>query len=231
MKLHEIQQKLKAPKSQYNSFGKYYYRNAEDILEAVKPLLGDSILTLSDEVVQVGNRNYVKATATFTDPHKTMPGAPLGTLGGVDVVEARAFGSVSVTAYACEAEDRKGMDASQITGAASSYARKYALNGLFLIDDTKDADSDAPKEDARPSQPRQTAPERTQPAKPTKDPVKEEQARKDRIMALLKKRELPCKTKKECEDSVFKATGLLLEPQNFEEIGELLAKELEAKQK
>jgi len=119
MKLHEIQQKLKAPKNQRNTFGNYNYRNCEDILEAVKPLLGDAVLTISDEIVQVGDRFYVKATATFKDK---------------EVV-------TSATAFAREAIEKKGMDSAQITGAASSYARKYALNGLFLIDDTKDPDS------------------------------------------------------------------------------------------
>ena len=117
-KLTEIQQKLKAPKNQYNDFGKYKYRSCEDILEAVKPLLNGCILTISDEVVEVGGRVYVKATATFLGEDK-----------------------ITVTAYAREPESRKGMDESQITGTASSYARKYALNGLFLIDDTKDADT------------------------------------------------------------------------------------------
>lgn len=119
-KLTEIQKKLKAPKSNYNSFGKYNYRSCEDILEAVKPLLGDNTLTLSDEVVQIGDRIYVKATAVFRD----------------GATETR------VSAFAREAESKKGMDESQVTGTASSYARKYALNGLFLIDDTKDADTD-----------------------------------------------------------------------------------------
>ena len=118
--LTEIQKKLKAPKSNFNSFGKYNYRSCEDILEAVKPLLGDNTLTLSDEVVQIGDRIYVKATAVFRD----------------GATETR------VSAYAREAESKKGMDESQVTGTASSYARKYALNGLFLIDDTKDADTD-----------------------------------------------------------------------------------------
>lgn len=118
-KLNEIQQKLKAPKSQYNSFGRYHYRTCEDILEAVKPLLGNATLKINDEVIEVGNRVYVKATVTLRDDKDLE----------------------SVTAYAREAETKKGMDESQITGAASSYARKYALNGLFLIDDTKDADN------------------------------------------------------------------------------------------
>lgn len=120
--LGEVQFKLKAPKGQVNSFGHYNYRSCEDILEAVKPLLHEAglALTLSDDVVAVGNRIYVKATATVTD--------------GTD--------SVSNTAFARESETKKGMDDSQITGTASSYARKYALNGLFCIDDTRDADTD-----------------------------------------------------------------------------------------
>lgn len=120
MKLNEIQQRLSVPKSHRNTFGNYNYRNCEDILEAVKPLLGDSKLLLSDEVVQVGDRYYVKTTVTFNDGEY----------------------QATVTAYARESEDKKGMDSAQITGASSSYARKYALNGLFLIDDGKDADSD-----------------------------------------------------------------------------------------
>lgn len=121
--LIKIQQELKAPKNQFNSFGKYSYRNCEDILEAVKPLLAkvNMILVISDDLVQVGDRYYVKATARLTKDGKL-------------VAEASAF--------AREAEIKKGMDESQITGTASSYARKYCLNGLFLIDDTKDADTD-----------------------------------------------------------------------------------------
>lgn len=123
-KIREVQTQIKAPKSLYNSFGKYKYRNAEGILEAVKPYLSEYnlCLTLSDEIVQVGERYYVKATATIYD--------------GMSSV------SMSVSAYAREAVAKKGMDDSQITGTASSYARKYALNGLFLLDDTKDADTD-----------------------------------------------------------------------------------------
>lgn len=119
MKLSEIIKELKAPKNQKNSFGGYKYRSCEDILEAIKPLLGDSILNLSDDIINVGNRYYVKATATFND--------------------GKEYKS---TALAREPENKKGMDESQITGTASSYARKYALNGLFCIDDTKDADTD-----------------------------------------------------------------------------------------
>ena len=120
-----IQKNLKAPKGQYNSFGKYKYRSCEDILEAVKPILAISgtALTLSDTLEYIGNRYYIKATATLVD---TESGAVIG----------------QTTAYAREEEVKKGMDGSQITGTASSYARKYALNGLFLIDDTKDADTD-----------------------------------------------------------------------------------------
>lgn len=121
-KLVEIQQKLKAPKGQFNAFGKYKYRSAEDILEAVKPLLSERgiFLTLSDEIVNLGQRYYIKSTARLSE-----------TLN--DFIE--------VTAYAREEETKKGMDGSQITGASSSYARKYALNGLFAIDDNKDSDS------------------------------------------------------------------------------------------
>lgn len=123
MSLHLIQSQLKAPKGQFNSFGKYKYRSCEDIVEAVKPLLADleAHLIMSDEVVQVGERIYVKATATIYQK-----GAVIG----------------QATAYARESLDKKGMDDSQITGTASSYARKYALNGLLAIDDTKDADTD-----------------------------------------------------------------------------------------
>ena len=120
--LQKIQSELKAPKGQYNNFGKYAYRSAEDILEAVKPLLKKykAELVLSDDIVEVGGRIYVKATALLNaDGEKAV-----------------------VNAYAREPEQKKGMDESQITGTASSYARKYALNGLFLIDDTKDADTD-----------------------------------------------------------------------------------------
>ena len=120
-KLSAIQVELKAPKGQYNSFGKYNYRSCEDILEGVKPLLDKYrvALTLNDEIVLVGDRFYVKATATLHDGDQVL----------------------SATAYARESEDKKGMDSAQLTGATSSYARKYALNGLFSIDDTKDADA------------------------------------------------------------------------------------------
>lgn len=119
-KLNQIQQDLKAPKGQKNTFGNYQYRSCEDILEAVKPLLGVATVTLSDEVRLVGERVYIMATATlYLDDEY-----------------------ISVYGWAREALAKKGMDEAQVTGAASSYARKYALNGLFAIDDTKDADTD-----------------------------------------------------------------------------------------
>ena len=122
--LTQIQAELKAPKSNFNNFGKYAYRSAEDILTAVKPLLvkHDCQLTISDDIIEVGDRIYVKAIATLTDEEGN---------------------AVTVSAYAREPLDKKGMDSAQVTGCASSYARKYALNGLFLIDDTKDAETDA----------------------------------------------------------------------------------------
>ena len=116
-----IQSKVKAPKGQFNSFGKYNYRSAEDILEAVKQVvnpMGYSI-TISDTIINVGDRYYIKATATLSNGKE----------------------SWSVDGYAREEESKKGMDGSQVTGASSSYARKYALNGLFALDDTKDSDA------------------------------------------------------------------------------------------
>lgn len=121
-KLLDIQNELKAPKSQYNNYGKYNYRNCEDILEAVKPICKKhkAVVFLSDKLVISGERYYIEATATFVD------------------VETNE--TIEVTAYAREEESKKGMDGSQVTGASSSYARKYALNGLFDVDDTKDSD-------------------------------------------------------------------------------------------
>lgn len=121
-KLLEIQKKLKAPKNQRNSFGNYNYRSCEDILEAVKPLNAAAgiLLTISDDIELVDGRHYVKATCKVTD--------------GKD--------EIIVTASAREADNKKGMDTAQVTGATSSYARKYALNGLYLIDDTKDVDTE-----------------------------------------------------------------------------------------
>lgn len=145
--LKNIQQELKAPKGQYNNFGKYKYRSAEDILEAVKPLLGKygAQLTLTDEIIEVGGRIYVKATAKLTD-------------GKEEAV---------TTAFAREPAEKKGMDESQITGTASSYARKYALNGLFLIDDTKDADTDEYSKQQGKQAPKQQPAQQPAPQKPT----------------------------------------------------------------
>lgn len=122
-KLAKIQSTLKAPKGQYNVFGKYKYRNCEDILEAVKPLLAEvkAVVIIGDELELIGNRFYVKATARFID--------------------CESDAQITNSAYAREEDTKKGMDGSQITGASSSYARKYALNGLFCIDDTKDSDT------------------------------------------------------------------------------------------
>ena len=121
-KLNHIQSNLNAPKNLYNSFGKYKYRNLEGIFEGIKPLLKETgcTITVSDEIVCVNEMNYIKATATLSN--------------GTD-------DNISVTGWARESVSKKGMDDSQITGSTSSYARKYAMNGLFAIDDTKDADS------------------------------------------------------------------------------------------
>lgn len=137
-KLMTIQSALKAPKGQYNSFGKYKYRSCEDILESVKPLLSahDCALVITDDIMMIGDRIYVKATAKL--------------ISGSEQVESSAF--------AREESEKKGMDSSQVTGAASSYARKYALNGLFCIDDTKDSDAtnthgQQPKEEPKKEKP------------------------------------------------------------------------------
>lgn len=142
-KLSNIQNELKAPKGQFNKFGGYKYRSCEDILEAVKPICkkNNCVLILSDTLENIGDRYYIKAIATLynNEPDKN---------GAIQKIEN--------TAYAREEESKKGMDGSQITGTASSYARKYALNGLFNIDDTKDADTDeftkqTQNEDKKPS--------------------------------------------------------------------------------
>ena len=127
-KLLKVQVELKAPKGQYNSFGKYKYRSCEDILEALKPVLDKFKLTLfiKDDVIEVNTRNYVKATIVLVNIEKPD-----------EIIETSAL--------AREEETKKGMDGSQITGTSSSYARKYALNGLFMIDDTKDNDNSSTK--------------------------------------------------------------------------------------
>lgn len=136
-KLAKIQQDLDAPKNQWNDFSNFWYRSCEDILEGLKPLLNGLVLTMSDDVILVGDRIYVKATVTLTDGEN----------------------SISNSALARESLTKKGMDDSQITGTASSYARKYALNGLFAIDDEKDADS----KDNRPEKPKQNKPKQSKP--------------------------------------------------------------------
>lgn len=159
MKLHEkllaIQTKLKAPKGQYNKFGNFNYRSAEDILEAVKPLNAEQglLLTITDEIKEVGGRVYVVATATVSD--------------GTD--------ELKVSAFAREPENKKGMDESQITGATSSYARKYALNGLYAIDDNKDADTDEHKQQQENAPKKQQAQkQQQQKQQPTKEPTEKE---------------------------------------------------------
>lgn len=126
-KLLKVQSELKAPKNQYNSFSSYYYRSCEDIQEGLKPILKDvnAVLVIGDEMVAIGDRHYIKATAKFID------------------CESESF--IENAAYAREELTKKGMDTAQITGSTSSYARKYALNGMFCIDDVKDADSQKPK--------------------------------------------------------------------------------------
>lgn len=152
--LIEIQRELKAPKSQTNSFGKYKYRSLEDILEALKPIMSKHkcFLVINDEIILVGDRYYIKATATLHSDEGQ---------------------SISSTAFAREDIDKKGMDLSQLTGATSSYARKYALNGLFAIDDTKDAD--ATNEHGEVQRPQPQAPRRIN------------QVEGETIMALIEK--------------------------------------------
>jgi hypothetical protein len=199
--LNEIQQKLKVPKGQFNAFAKYNYRNAEDILEAVKPLLGDGTLRLDDELVQIGDRYYVKATAWLTD------GSAENTWGAAG--------------YAREEAEKKGMDAAQITGAASSYARKYALNGLFCIDDTKDADN---HDNTKPQILAAAQAAAKTPSKPR--PTEAEQritAKKERIIHLLAVLGEPNDTKEEIVEAVHRLTNLVLEESNFDAIGDALS--------
>lgn len=174
-KLMTIQGALKAPKGQYNSFGKYKYRSCEDILESVKPLLSahDCALVITDDIMMIGDRIYVKATAKL--------------ISDSEQVESSAF--------AREESEKKGMDSSQVTGAASSYARKYALNGLFCIDDTKDSDAtnthgQQPKEEpkAQPKEePKKEEPKKEKPSmQPVYDEISNAQAI-DQLKAIHKK--------------------------------------------
>lgn len=162
-KLRTIQQKLNAPKTKHNKYGDYDYRSCEDIFNAVKPLLEEvgCTLTVTDEIVHIGDRYYVKAVATLTS-----------------IEEDDAYGSlythVENVAYAREPEEKKGNDAAQVTGACSSYARKYALNGLFLIDDTRDADAtNTHGKEPEPKQEPKAAP-KTAPKVDAKKTVREE---------------------------------------------------------
>lgn len=163
-KLLAVQTELKAPKGQYNNFGKYSYRSCEDILEAVKPLLNANglVLMLRDSLEAVGEWHYVKATAT--------------------VYDAETGIHLEAEAYAREEQTKKGMDGSQITGTASSYARKYALNAMFLIDDTKDADAtnDHGKGQSKPKPAPRQAPKQAQPSK------------RDQMLARIKQLEDAC---------------------------------------
>lgn len=155
-KLLEIQTELKAPKGQYNSFGKYKYRSCEDILEAVKPICKKHNVTLiiSDEIVSIGDNSSTTYTENYYDKDLKKENVRNVVTGGqryyikatATIIDIEDGSNLSNTAYAREEETKKGMDGSQITGTASSYARKYALNGLFCIDDTKDADTDEYKE-------------------------------------------------------------------------------------
>jgi len=196
-KLIAIQSNLKAPKNQFNSFGGYAYRSAEDVLEAVKPLLKEvgCTLTISDEIVVVADRVYVKATATLSD--------------GKD--------SVSTTAFAREEEAKKGMDAAQITGAASSYARKYALNGLFCIDDTKDPDStNKGEQETRSSAAPKTISKPV--AKPTAKPAAKPEAKPNDLEQAKKALDL-CKDNKSI-DEVVKTFKNLWKDEEFKKMVE-----------
>ena len=159
-KLMHIQEELKAPKNLHNNFGGYNYRNAESILEALKPLLAKygATVTITDNIEEIGGRIYVKSTATLwdTDANSTYSINSNG-------IEVSTGAALVVTAYAREAETKKGMDDAQVTGATSSYARKYALNGLFLLDDTEDVDSEAYQAQAK-QEPQKTTPKKA-PAK------------------------------------------------------------------
>jgi len=196
-KLLIIQSNLKAPKNQFNSFGGYAYRSAEDVLEAVKPLLKEvgCTLTISDEIVVVADRVYVKATATLSD--------------GKD--------NISTTAFAREEESKKGMDAAQITGAASSYARKYALNGLFCIDDTKDPDStNKGEQETKPTATPKTISKPV--AKPTAKPAAKPEAKPNDLEQAKKALDL-CKDNKSI-DEVVKTFKNLWKDEEFKKMVE-----------
>lgn len=175
--LHKIQKELRAPKNQVNKFGGYNYRSCEDIVEAVKHHLTDgATLVLNDEIVLVGTRYYVRATATLTCGQET----------------------ASTTAYAREEETKKGMDAAQITGAASSYARKYALNALLLIDDTKDPDTQDNTKDV------------------AKEPAKTVSDKREAIKAKLAELGKTPATVAEAKATIKELTGMDFDMKNYE---------------
>lgn len=153
--LQKVQTELKAPKGQFNKFGNYKYRSCEDILEAVKPILAKygATITLKDDIANIGDRFYVKATATITKDGEVL---------------------AETTAFAREPDEKKGMDSSQITGTASSYARKYALNGLLLIDDTKDEDSNELHEEKTAKAEQKAITSQPQKRTPNKDKVQKD---------------------------------------------------------
>ena len=177
-KLSQLQRELKAPKNLYNSYGNYNYRNAEGILEAVKPMLGGYVILLNDEPVIIGSRYYIKAVAMLTDGEE----------------------SISTVAYAREDEAKKGMDGCQITGSCSSYARKYALNALLMIDDSKDSDDDAlsPKNPKNTEEPKkkESKPVRVEtvakvpPANPVKEYVLNEMAFMQQLLGIEDKEQM-----------------------------------------
>lgn len=176
-KLQAIQAALKAPKSQYNSFGKYKYRKAEDILESVKPLLKEQGLALicTDDLVNIGDRYYIKATVTITDGEA----------------------SIFTTAFAREEETKSGMDGSQITGASSSYARKYALNGLLCIDDTADSDTTnvGTTSNQAPEAVRKTAAARKAATEQAPAPAKQKLSKEEMYWKVVEKEALGIKAK------------------------------------
>ena len=178
-KLNELQQTLKVPKNQRNTFSNFNFRSCEDILEAVKPLLGKATLTLNDEIVRVGDRYYVKATVTLTD--------------GTEIISA--------SAYAREPLTKTKFDEAQVTGASSSYARKYALSGLFALDDEKDADT---QENASPQPPKKIA--------------DVQKAEIKRLCDELVEGGVPLQTKEEYQTYVFDNTDLLLVEENYASI-------------
>lgn len=190
-RLIQIQQKLKAPKNQKNTFGNYMYRSAEDILEAVKPFLEaqNTALLLKDEIINIGERFYVKATATlFGDDGKEI---------------------ASTSAFAREEESKKGQDASQLTGSTSSYARKYALNGLFAIDDNKDADA--------------TNTHSKEEVKTQKEQIKEVKNDNDILAGIVQ-----CKTEQECNDYWKNNVGKLSGANARKQLAELKKQRIEA---